>query len=53
MLAGTGTGLRQGMCAVDRMQQDKCSFDLSLEADTADADISFMNENGNLSVSFK
>lgn len=40
-------------CAVDRMKQDKFSFDLNLEADTADADISFMNENANLSVSFK
>lgn len=39
--------------AVDRMEQDKCSFDPSLEADTADADISFMNENGNLLVPFK
>ena len=41
------------MCAVDGMEQKKWSFDLNLEADTADADINFLNENCNLSVSFQ
>lgn len=31
----------------------KWSFDLSLEADIADADVNFLNESGDLSVSFQ
>lgn len=39
------------MCC-GRMEPEKGSFDLSLEADTVDTEINFLNENGNLSVSF-
>lgn len=41
------------MCAMDRMEQEKRSFDLCLEADTEDTDINFLNVNGDLSVSFQ